>query len=391
MQYDIAQLELLPIQEVIIALGGGYQKDSEPSSKQYNMHCCNGSFHKEGDKKPSLTIWKEKNICKCHVCGIGGSSISVAKIFLGDFKKACEWLHDTFSVPYIEGVHSKPIKFEKPIKVQKEIEYMHFDKSHVFKKIVLNDWIGKYQNLSKVQRLKMVYSYIYRYALTTDRKLLIAYYQGRGISNNPHLDKIGFLSHEDIKTLTGQLNKNFPLEDLIEFGIINDAAHKFPFQWKQLKNTLLIPAFDIYTDLIEGFMLRPIDKSNSWFKGKEKRLSIPHILKPLPFGMGYKMLSATCDIYITEGHVDAFSLPHELCFVAVPGVQAFEIEQLGLLRGRNIKLCFDQDEAGQEAGIELQKNLLKAGVNSVEILSWDKKLGKDLNDLLVNGHLLNLF
>ena len=436
LEYDIEALEAIPVQDVVIALGGSYPKDSEPGAKQYNMHCCNGSFHKEGDKKPSLTIWKNKNICKCHVCGTAGNSISVAKqMHKGDFKEACRWLHDTFSIPYKSGTSNyKPQKFNKP--KPKKMEYLRFDKNLSFTHVEVKDFVGKYNQLNKEQKLKLVYTYIYRFSLTTNREKLTDYYSSRGIVNNPHMSKIGFLSGDDIKTVVDNLIDLFKVEDLIEFGIINDVSHEyFPLQWKQIKNCLVVPAFSIYTDLIEGMMLRPVDKSNKWFKGKESRLSVPSILKPLPFGVGYGILSKECDIYITEGHIDAFSLP-ECCFIATPGVQAFEPQQLGILQGRNIKLVFDQDDAGQQAawgftilefldqkltilhnkqnvkedikatkrllesqGIKVSQvdhegfknKLLRAGAKSVEVITWDKKLGKDVNNLLVDGNLSKVF
>ncbi len=433
LEYDIEALEAIPVQEVVSALGGNFPKDSEPSAKQYNMHCCNSAFHNEGDKKPSLTIWREKNICKCHVCGTAGNSISVAKQMLGGFKEACVWLHDTFSIPYKNGSSTTPAKkFTKP--KAKQIEYLRFDKNLGFTHVAVKDFVGKYNKLNKQQRLKLVYTYLYRFSLTTERSQLRNYYNSRGLHSNPNINKIGYLSEKDLEIVVDKLIALFDIQDLIEFGIINDEEHQyFPLKWKQIKNCLVVPAFSIYADLIEGMMLRPVDDSNKWFSGKESRLSVPSIVKPMPFGIGYGILSKECDVYITEGHIDALSLPKNYCFIASPGVQAFESQQLGVLQGRNIKLCFDQDEAGQqaawgftvleflgqtlsvlhnqkddiEATVRLLKSqnievsrvdyegfrdkLLKAGAKSVEILTWDKKLGKDVNDLLINGNLSKVF
>ena len=436
LKFDIEALKKIPVQDVVIALGGTFPKDSEPGAKQYNMHCCNSSFHKEGDKKPSLTIWKGMNICKCHVCGTAGDSISVAKqMHKGDFIEACKWLHDTFSIPYVQqDANHKPQakKFSKPR--AKKVEFERFDKSLGFTHIEIREHIAKYEQMNKQQQLKMVYTYLYRYSLTTDRKKLDAYYKSRSITDNKHVNKIGMLSEDDIEKVVEQLKEHFPLKDLEEFGIVNGSKHKyFPAKWKQIRNCLVIPSFSTNTDLVEGMMLRPIDDSNKWFSGKESRLSTPSILKILPFGVGYGVLSKDCDIYITEGHIDAFSLPQDNCFIATPGVQAFEQAQLGILKGRNIKLVFDQDDAGQqaawgytaleflgqklnildnqkddvEATVRLLKSqnikvsvvhhegfkskLFKAGVKSVEVITWDKKLGKDINDLLVNKNLGKVF
>jgi len=436
--FDIEALNEIPIQRVIEALGGRFPKDREPSVSQYNMHCCNSGFHNNYDNKPSMTVWKEINSCICHVCGTKGKPVSIATAMLGDFKEACTWLHDTFNIPYKNGYlnnnyYRKPKVFKKAV-VDSSPKYLSFEPKKRFKHIEIKEYVGKYEELGKKQRLKLLYTFIYRYSLTTKRDKLLDYYKKRGIKKNPHLDKIGFLSKKDVDSLMKKLLKVFPAEDLVEFGVINDTEHKsHPLEWKNLINIAVIPSFDIYTDLVEGFMLRPVDDSNAWFKGKEKRLSVPSIAKPLPFGIGFRLLSKKCDIYITEGHIDALSLPSSYCFIAAPGVNTFEDEQLGLLKGRNIKLVFDQDEAGQKAawgyfevsfldqkmtilksqkddlegmkrifesqGIDIQirehegfrDKLLKAGAKSVEVVSWDSELGKDVNELLLNKHLDKVF
>lgn len=430
MQYDIETLEQIPINEVIEAFGGSYKMDKKPGKRQYNMHCCNGSAHNESDKKPSLTVWTDINICKCQAgCPVKGNPIAVARAMFNDnFKQACEWLHDTFGIPYIDGTKAKKAKEFKKAK-PKEPEYLTFDKSKRFQKIKVSNWLEKYDELTKSQRLKLVYTYLYRFSLTTNIEPLEKYYSSRKIAHI-HMDKIGYLSIDDVEKISKELIDHFPIEDLVEFGIFNDAKHKyFPLSWKKVKNALVIPSFSLYSDLVEGFMFRPIDKeTNKWFTGKEDRLSIPSILKPMPFGVGPKLLKRDCDIYITEGHIDAFSLPDDICFIASPGVNAFEKTHLGLLKGRNIKLVFDLDEPGQrkawgyykittdaftmnvlksqkgdvEATVRLFKSqklnisvyevegfrdeLLKAGAKSVEVITWDQNLGKDINELLVNGH-----
>lgn len=431
MEFNIEKLEEIPINEVIEAFGGNYKLDNRPGGKQYNMHCCNGIAHKENDKKPSLTIWTDMNICKCQTgCPVKGNPIAVARVmFNNNFKQACEWLHDTFSIPYKDGTNKTGIvkKFVKS--KQKPFKYDVFNKNKKYHKIKVSSWIKKYKDLSKVQKLKLVYTYMYRFSLTTDRKSLYKYYFSRKISHF-HMDKIGYLSSSDVDELSTELMNHFPIEDLIEFGILNNSKHKYyPLSWKKTKNVLVVPSFSLYSDLVEGFMFRPIDKdSNKWFQGKEDRLSIPSIIKPMPFGVGLKLLKSDCDIYITEGHIDAFSLPDDFCFIAVPGVSAFDKAHLGLLKGRNIKLVFDMDNPGQEKawgyyqittdtfsknvlksqkedveamirdfksqGLRIsinevegfQDELIKAGVNSVEIITWDKNLGEDINELLERGH-----
>jgi len=416
--FDLEKLNAVPIDEVL---------------ELFNVEFNGKDFLCPNDHKGSkvkLVMYKDVNVCKCHNCDeVKGDPVTIATwLCKGDFIEACKILAQHI------GEDNAVINTPRtaPVKVVRETKYRNFDKVRGFTHIEVEDFMETYSSLKEYQKMKLVYSYIYRYSISTKREKLINYYQGRGIKSS-YVNKIGFLSQENIIHLVDVLKKKFPIEDLIKFNVINDTKHEyFPLHWNQLKNCLLVPSFDIYTDLVEGFMLRPVDKtSNKWFKGKEKALSTPSILEPMPFGVGYKVLSSDCDVYITEGHIDALSLPEDRCFIATPGVNSFKEDQLGLLKGRNIKLVFDQDEsnAGMEAaygfsrvsfleqtikvlntqeselegmlkifksqGIKyfckkeegFKSKLLKARVASVEVVTWDKNLGNDLNELLVNGNL----
>ena len=76
------------------------------------------------------------------------------------------------------------------------------------------------------------------------------YYKGRGI--NIPLDKIGFLSYGDIKSLEKSLLRYFPLEDLVRFKVFN----KNRAGWNYSYDVAIVPFFDLYSDLITGFSVR---------------------------------------------------------------------------------------------------------------------------------------
>jgi DNA primase len=134
-------------------------------------------------------------------------------------------------------------------------------------------------------------------------------------------------------------------------------------------------------------------------KIKELQVSCVDIVKPLPFGMGYKMLKDvdSC-IFATEGHPDALAIPtnvkecNSTYFMAIPGVNgiAGNQEVLGLLKGRIVYICFDQDKAGQDGAEKFAKMLQAAGAIPI-IKLWDQKLGDDINNLRINGNIGKVF
>lgn len=382
MKYDLEALKGLNIGEVIVALGGEEVKAGRM------FRCFNKAFHQHADKSPSMSVKKGTNSCKCFACGVGGDPISIATTALGDFKSACEWLSSTFGIAYLDSIELPKSTVRLPKTEAKKIEYLTFNKAKKFGRFKVFHWLDKYSEMTDSQKLKMVYSYLYRFSLKTEQTAKLGYYEGRGIKQHVLLDKIGYLSESDLKELLAQLENHFPIEDLIKFKLFNDVDAKAPLQWKYGSGALLvIPSFDLYSDLVTGLMLRPIHKEK-WMP-KEFQVTHHDIVDGFPFAMNYEMFAGdSCNetIYFTEGHIDGLSLLDK-CFVAIPGVHSYKVEWLGLFRGKKCVIAFDADKAGIEGAEKLKQELLKAGVEQVEILTWDPVLGKDLNERLLNKNL----
>lgn len=400
MQFDLEALKQVPIDEVLEALGARYPKGARPGRRQFNMHCF-GPTHKKDDAHPSLAVWTDKNICKCFVCSdVKGDPVSVAKAaFNGDFKQACEWLHSTWGIPYkteergIKGAIKKVIKKvvaptpPKREKKEYKVEYWSYDRKRGYEKVKIKDILPLYPKMNKAQRLKTVYTFIYRYSRNTPQKLKEEYYASRGIEH-PAIEQIGTLSWENIEQLQKLLHKYFPIEDLVEFKVIKPAdAPKRPLEWRYYnpKGFTVVPSFDLYSDMVTGLMLRPVEKLEG-MRAKEFNVSNPEVCIPLPFGLDRSLLAKSGSIFVTEGHIDALSLPQTFDFIAIPGVQNIKDEWLGLLKGRECIIAFDQDNAGQNSAKELKERLQNAGA-IVDILNWDKRLGKDLNEVLISGNM----
>lgn len=98
-------------------------------------------------------------------------------------------------------------------------------------------------------------------------------------------------------------------------------------------------------------------------------------------------------VYLAEGAWDAIALEwlrrkaHQKgVVVAVPGASVFKGEWLDWFRGRDVKMAYDNDEAGAK-GEQRAARMLRGTAKSLVFLRWHKgeKIGKDLRDLIVGA------
>jgi len=78
-----------------------------------------------------------------------------------------------------------------------------------------------------------------------------------------------------------------------------------------------------------------------------------------------------------------------VCDIAIPGVNGIDETMLGLFRGRQIDLYFDQDKAGQDGAMKLKTLLEKAGAFVINH-TWNVNLGGDVNEVLLNSNILKI-
>jgi len=374
--YNLEELNKIEIKDVLEALG------AKPSRSKRLMHCPNTSAHKNGDKNPSMGIDEKHNICKCFVCNLSGNPVTVATKYFDDFKKACEFLHSQFQIPYLDGKSSDGKIRKKYFANKNKINYYKFDDRREYKKIKLKNIIQFYDKMNDKQKLKIIYTFVYRFALKTNQSKKILFYKTRALEKSPYLDFLGFLSKEDISNLREKLLKLFPLKDLQKFKLLVVKG-----QWKYGYNVVVVPSFDLYSNMVEGFMLRYTDNRS---KGKEVNISCTDIVYPLPFGLGAKTLKSSNPIWITEGHIDGLSIASQGKNIAsFGGVYAYKEEMLGLFKNKNVIIAFDKDKAGEKAQAVLIEKLKRAGAN-VRLALWKADYGKDLNDLLKNKKIQNI-
>ncbi|HEE6703168.1 TPA: toprim domain-containing protein [Campylobacter jejuni subsp. jejuni] len=377
MKYDLERLNNIPIMDVLESLGAISDRNKKI------IHCFNITAHKNNDHNASLGVYENTNTCHCFACGVGGNPVNVVKImFNGNFKEACEYLHTQFNIPFLDGVQATYKKaFEKP--KPKVKDYVFFDPNKEYVEVEkLLPYVQSYSKLTKAQRLKLIYTTIYRFSLSTEQKAKNLYYIKRGIREISLVKKIGFLSFDNIKDLENLLKKYFPMEDLIEFKIFSREKQV----WKYAFNVAFVPNFDLYTDMIVGFSLRVID--STYNGAKEVNISCGNIVFATPFGLENKPLKECEKVVITEGHIDCLSAKSyykqdsKTLFISFAGTFSFREEILTVFKGKRIMLCFDKDEAGLngEKSLSEKLNLLNIENHS---LTWDIVDGKDLNDLLL--------
>lgn len=360
--------------------------------------------------------------------------------------------------------YSNTVVWPKTVKSVQNVEYKKFDEKKEYTKVSISKFIPRYKHGSKRQKLILIYTYIYQYSLQTDLTKRDKYYESRGIkTNNRYINQIGYLTSSDVKKLENDLMGLFPIEDLENFGVmkvktkqgdeVKDRYGNNVYIFKQycFKGFCVIPSFDLYSSVVTGLKFRNVALADWQSKNmKEPEMSNRDIVYPLPFGINRDMLldKSSC-VFMTEGHVDALSIPitsardgqqtidfekANTYFIASPGVNGMSDEILGLLKGKLVCLCFDQDAPGRKAAYgsinilygdekasfvndiqgrkdaqalisSLEKNciqfnmyklkgmaekLRQAGVR-VLIKHWDIALGGDCNELLQNNNLNKVF
>ncbi|NDJ27960.1 DNA primase [Campylobacter sp. MIT 12-8780] len=378
MKYDLETLAHIPIKDVLEALG------AVPARNGRNFHCFNVALHKDNDRNASMAVYERTNSCSCFACGISGTPINITKAFFnGDFKQAAEFLHSHFNIPTLDNNIVKQVKVAFTPKITKEKVYMIFDENKEYADIKdLDAYLSLYPRMSEAQKLKLIYTSLYRFSLKTNQKPKESYYLKRGITKLHLVDKIGFLSYNDVKTLEKYLLERFPLEDLIRFKLFSKTRKTFNYAF----NIAVVPNFDLYSNMVVGFSFRSVDSS---YKGaKEVNISCSDIVYPMPFGLENESLRMSKWIWICEGHIDLLSLRQyyensdDVCFIAFNGVFAYKEEFLTLLKGKSrIVISFDKDEAGINGEKALREHLNLLRIPNLTA-RWDCVDGIDLNDLL---------
>lgn len=324
-------------------------------------------FH--NDSNPSLTVSQEKQIYKCFSCNASGNVFTFVqeyeKIgFLEAVRKVCELTNQR-----VEG-------FEKVIKkneVPKEKQVLYN---------LLNDLGNFYSYNLKNSSNKEAYEYI----------------KNRGLEDK-YLDeyRVGYAPYESEKTIKFLKAKGYSNDDILNSGVGIEANGTI---YDRYNGRLVFPLFDTYNRII-GFSARKLPSSKDEAK-YVNTTETPLFHKSNVLYNYYQAEKISRKIgfcYVLEGFMDVLALVRSGIpnAIAIMGT-ALTNEHIEMLKKLNceIRLCFDNDRAGQEATLKnlalLKKTQLKVRVVNAlnqnkdpdEILKTqgEEELKKFLNNLI---------
>jgi DNA primase len=291
-------------------------------------------FHNE--KTASLVISPQKQIWHCFGCGEGGDIFGfVIKYENLEFRDALKLLADKAGV--------------------KLPEYRPHDENEVNEQEQLyriNDFAARY----------------YHEILLKDKRgsQALDYLKNRGLTDGTIKQwQIGF-APDDFHALERALvAKKVSLSDALKAGVI--SKNERDQMYDRFRGRVTFPIFN-YFGRIVGFTARILNddgKSAKYINSPETAI---YNKSGVLFGLNFakEQIRKKDEIIIVEGQMDCISL-HQAGFknaVASSGT-AYNQSAVALTNARrltkNIKLCFDSDEAGQMALRKAGEMLLKAG------------------------------
>ena len=322
-----------------------------PLTKKGNNYVGLCPFH--DDNNPSFTVNDQKKIAHCFVCGEGGNVIN----FYAKYHKC--------SYGDALNYYAKQLGIKQQT-TQKKQEPMH---------ILYNDVMNFCQTyLLTSEKGKNAYNYLLKRNIT--EQMMKKHYLG-------FLDKNTNLYQYLIKQ-----SETFKKYSLFEI----DNSNLFKEEYCFFANRIIIPIIDENNNCV-GFSGRILDKENQVKYLNSKESKFFHKQKILYNFDQAKNNFQQNEIYIVEGFFDVYGFErlniHNV--VATMGVN-FSQAHVKLLKKygiKKIKLCFDQDNAGQIATLKIIDVLLKENFKNIEIITFNQ--GKDIDEFVNQGYSVNDF
>jgi DNA primase len=211
------------------------------------------------------------------------------------------------------------------------------------------------------------------------RKTGLEYLQGRGISN-PIIDRFA-IGQMPSTSIVHELVREFGFERVETSGLLTK---------KSTPNRLrsILPQDAVLFPYIEGgeisyFQSRGLgdtDKSNRWRNLNHRRMRIYNI---------DILEDSTIDrLAICEGVLDALSSTQLGCeAIGFIGASApFSESDMISMRGKQVEILLDWDDAGEKRATALRKDLSRFGVSATRRFA-PRSGAKDVNDYLREGHI----
>lgn len=289
-------------------------------------------FHHE--KTPSLQISPQKQIWHCFGCGEGGDIFGfVMKYENLEFKEALKLLANK------AGVQLPDYKPANP-KEQSEKELL----------LRINDFAARY----------------YHQILINDKRGAgaLEYLKNRGLTEKT-IEKwqIGF-APDDFHSLEQALaKKNVSTQDAVKAGVL--AKNERGQIYDRFRGRITFPIFDYNGDVV-GFSARILQDDGNSAKYVNSPETIIYSKSKILFGLNFakNAIRKSDEAVIVEGQMDSITA-HQGGFenVVASSGTALTLEQLNLLGKltKNLKFCFDADQAGQIASKKAGELALRQG------------------------------
>ena len=344
--------ERLGVAEII----GEYLK-LERAGLNYKALC---PFHNE--KTPSFMVNTEKNFWYCFGCQKGGDIFSFVMEMEGlEFREALERLAEKAGI--------EVPRFQKINKEEK----------------------GKKQRLHEILEWATKF-YQHQLHQSSSAEKILKYLKERGINDKQISNfRIGYAPDGWRNLLNFLLQKKYSLEDIDATGLLvrkeNSRGNSVDDFYDRFRDRIIFPVIDINGKVI-GYSAR-VSPGGNEKNAKYVNTSQTEVYDKSRVLYGLyqaktEIKKQNCAIAV-EGNLDVISsfVMGVENTIAISGT-AFTVEHAKIIKryAEKIKLCFDMDEAGQNAMKKSVRICLEEGME-VEIITLPEGV-KDVNDLLKN-------
>lgn len=290
-------------------------------------HKCSCFMHE--DRHPSLSFFKKDRVAwNCFVCGTGGSAVNLVMQYFGlNAYEAGVWLGNEFGLwsadSSLKSRNIRPKVYVNPSREEEVSADKNFDEE--IAQFVLDNT-----------------------SLTPEAILFLI--EERKLSREV-IDRLGISAIANSAQLTKKLLAKFNHKRLLESGLVTET--KYGFYLKLWSPCLLFPYKDINGNLI-GIQSRYLGLNVKAPRFQFLSNSKSHLFN-LPQIRNLKALNT---VFLAEGITDCLALLSAgKDAIAIPSASIIPKEDIPFLRGLNVVMAADNDDAGQRAIDNVEKSL----------------------------------
>ena len=301
-------------------------------------------FHRE--KSPSFTVNPARQMFKCFGCGAGGSVFKFVTTFVNiDFPSAVRMLAERAGIPIIEENSGHPDEQRGAGQVRRRLLALHAEAA---------DWF--HRNLMKTPGAKHAREYL----------------KSRGLTGEvAERWKLGYAPDSWDACLHWASERGYRREELVQSGLVkprdeNDDGSGGSGGYDRFRDRLMFPISNEVGEVI-GFSGRVLTADAKGAKYVNSPESPIFTKGKVLFGlhMAKRALLDKKFAIVCEGQIDLITaFEAGVQNVTAPQGTAFTEQQARLLKRHadEVVLCFDSDNAGQQAAEKSLPSLLEANV-----------------------------